>query len=278
LYDDRLVTSIAMKIVHGNRAPSFFIFLISILLSVTPVHGEPKSGPGVPILLYHRFGPVAADSMTVTTALFESHLCFLKEKGYAITPLRDLVDYRLGKRASLPPQSVVIVADDGHKSVFTELLPLLRKHRFPVTLFLYPSAISHASYAMTWDEVRELKKTGLVDIQCHTFWHPDFRKDRKRLPPAEYDRFVALQIYRSREVLEKQLDIRIDMLAWPFGIYDADLLKRAAEAGYTAGFSIERHHVNGVDAMMALPRYLMTNRDKEKEFARIVAGPARGGG
>ncbi len=36
----------------------------------------------VPILLYHRFGPVASDSMTVTTAVFKSHLEYLKKKGF----------------------------------------------------------------------------------------------------------------------------------------------------------------------------------------------------
>lgn len=35
----------------------------------------------VPILLYHRFGPAVADSMTITTPVFESHLKYLKENG-----------------------------------------------------------------------------------------------------------------------------------------------------------------------------------------------------
>lgn len=35
-------------------------------------HGRSRA-EGVPILLYHRFGPEIADSMTVTTSYFESH-------------------------------------------------------------------------------------------------------------------------------------------------------------------------------------------------------------
>ena len=31
----------------------------------------------VPILLYHRFGPVVSDSMTMNTAVFESHLKYI---------------------------------------------------------------------------------------------------------------------------------------------------------------------------------------------------------
>jgi peptidoglycan/xylan/chitin deacetylase (PgdA/CDA1 family) len=44
---------------------------------------------------------------------------------------------------------VAITVDDGHLSVYTELYPLILKHRPPVTLFIYPSAISNASYALT---------------------------------------------------------------------------------------------------------------------------------
>jgi hypothetical protein len=70
----------------------------------------------VPILLYHRFGPVVSDSMTVTTAVFRSHLEYLRKKGYTVIPLRQLVDYYLRKGTPPPPRSVVIVADDAHKS------------------------------------------------------------------------------------------------------------------------------------------------------------------
>ena len=85
------------------------------------------------------------------------------------------------------------------------MLPLVKKYRIPVTLFIYPSAISNASYAMTWDQLREIKKTGLFDIQGHTYWHPNFRKERKRLSPEEYEKFVDMQLIKSKERLEKEL-------------------------------------------------------------------------
>jgi Polysaccharide deacetylase len=51
-----------------------------------------------------------------------------------------------------------------------------------VTLFVYPSAVSNAAYALTWEQLRELQATGLVDIQSHTYWHPNFREEKRRLP------------------------------------------------------------------------------------------------
>lgn len=227
---------------------------------------------GVPILLYHRFGPAVADSMTVTTGVFESQLKYLRENGYTVIPLRHLIEYHLGKRQTLPCRSVVITVDDGHRSVYTDMFPLIRKYPLPVTLFLYPSAISNASYAMTWDQLREMKAGGLVDFQAHTYWHPNFKKEKKRLRPVEYENFVGMQFKKSKEKLEKELEIKVDMLAWPFGICDDELIRRAVEEGYVAALTMERHRANGSEHLMALPRYLISNEDREKAFVRILPG------
>jgi peptidoglycan/xylan/chitin deacetylase (PgdA/CDA1 family) len=225
----------------------------------------------VPILLYHRFGPAATDSMTVTTPLFESQLNYFRDNGYKVIPLRELVDYYLGKRAAPNPHSVVITVDDGHVSVYREMFPLVRKYNIPVTLFIYPSAISNAPYAMTWGQLREMKETGLFDFQSHTFWHPNFKKDKRRLKPAEYESFVDMQLKKSKEKLEKELNIRVSMLAWPFGIYDDDLIHKAIEAGYVATFTMEKHPVSSFNNTVAFPRYLMTNGKTGKAFVTILA-------
>ena len=226
----------------------------------------------VPILLYHRLGPAVSDSMTMRTAVFESHLKYLRDNGYTVISLRQLVNYRLGKRLPLPLRSVVIVADDGHESIYTEMLPLIKKYRVPVTLFIYPSAISNARYAMTWEQLREIKRTGLFEIQSHTYWHPDFRKEKKRLSNVEYVKFVEMQIKKSKDRLEKEFDIEVNMLAWPFGICDDWLISKAIEAGYVASFTIERHHVSNSDSIMRLPRYLLQNADQGKTFEMILKG------
>ncbi len=250
-----------------------------LLLGLPPAEGAEKDtsrAAGVSILLYHRFGPTVADSMTVTTAVFESNLRYLKDNGYTVIPLSRLVDYRRGKStAPLPSKAVVIVSDDGHKSVYTYMFPLIKKYHIPVTLFLYPSAISNASYAMTWDQIRELKRTGLFDMQGHTYWHPNFKIEKKRLSPPEYNKFVDMQLGKSKAKLEKELGGTIDMLAWPFGIYDDQLDKKAAAAGYVAAFTIERRPVRPSDNIMELPRYLMKNTDSGKAFAAIVEGVSR---
>jgi peptidoglycan/xylan/chitin deacetylase (PgdA/CDA1 family) len=249
-------------------------FILAAWLQPTDVNAEAKketpSAFKAPIILYHRFGPVVADGMTITTDVFESHLKYLRDKGYTVIPLRQLVNFYLRKGPQPPLRSVVIVVDDGHKTVYTDMLPLVKKYRIPVTLFLYPSAISNASYAMTWDQLRALKKTGLFDMQSHTYWHPNFNKEKKRLKPAEYEKFVEMQLKKAKEKLEKELGAGVDMLAWPFGLYTDELGKKAGEAGYIAAFTIVRRHTNPSDNIMALPRYLLTNPDRGMRFERLI--------
>jgi len=251
-----------------------FIFTVQVLAYPSAQTARNSGAPDVPILLYHRLAPTVKDSMTITTAVFESHLKYLNDNGYRVIPLRQLVDFYLKKGPAPAPKSVVIVEDDAHISVYTTMLPLVKKYRVPVTVFAYPSAISNASYAMTWDQMRELKKTGLFDIQSHTFWHPNFRHDKKRLKPAEFEKFVDIQLRKSKAKLEKELGTSVDMLAWPFGIYDDYLLKKAAADGYHAGFSIIARHAGPQENTMALPRYLMINADQGKAFVRILEGTA----
>jgi peptidoglycan/xylan/chitin deacetylase (PgdA/CDA1 family) len=249
----------------------FILFFSPGLLSgkAPAVSQEEAAAIDCPILLYHRFGPVAVDSMTITTEVLASHLHYLKTHGYTVIPLRRLVDASLGKGPPLPAKPVVITVDDGHISVYTEMLPIVKKADIPVTLFIYPSAIGNASYAMTWDQLAELGGSGLFDIQSHTYWHPNFNKERKRLAPGEYEKFVDSQLTKSKMVLEKKLGSAVDMLSWPFGIYDDYLITRAIEAGYISGFTIEAHHATGADGIMKLPRYLLTNANRGKEFEWI---------
>jgi hypothetical protein len=87
-----------------------------------------------------------------------------------------------------------------------------------------------------------------------------------------------MQLKKSKEKLEKELNVKVTMLAWPFGIYDDELIRKAVEVGYVAAFTMERHYASLSDNIMALPRYLMVNSDKpEINLERILArGSAQG--
>lgn len=255
--------------------------LISLrVLAVAMLVGPPAQAADpslhVPILVYHRIGPTLTDAMTVTTPVFESQLRLLQEHGYRVVPLRDVVASLRGASPAMPARAVAISIDDGHRSVYTDLFPLIRRFRTPVTLFVYPSAISNASYALTWEQLTEMKASGLVDVQSHTFWHPNFSVERRRLTPEAYQRFALDQLTRSKAILEQRLGGPVDLLAWPFGIYDADLMQWAAAAGYVAAFSVERRPVTSADKMMALPRYMISDANRGGRFEALLSGTAAG--
>lgn len=254
---------------------SRFVLVLVVLLSLScPAFSAVAPEVSVPILLYHRFGPTVADGMTITTPVFESHMKYLYDNGYKVIPLRQLVQWYQGKAAAPRPKSVVIVEDDAHKTVYSDMLPIIKKYRYPVTIFVYPSAISNAKYAMTWDQLRELKKTGLFDIQSHTYWHPNFKREKRKLTPAAYDKLVMEQLLKSRKKLEQEVGGPVDLLAWPFGIYDDHLLKKAKEAGFVSTFSIERRHATAREKLQILPRYLLVQADQGKAFAQLMQGNA----
>lgn len=252
----------------------FFRSVLVALLLVVPLPAFSADSFRVPILLYHRLGPTVADGMTMTTTVFASHMKYLHDNGYTVIPLRRLVDYYRGKAPAPAPKSVVIVEDDAHKSVYSDMLPIIKKYRYPVTIFCYPSAISNAKYAMTWDQMRELKRTGLFDIESHTYWHPNFKREKRKLKPDAYEKLVQTQLSKAKAKLEKEVGGTVDMLAWPFGIYDDHLLKKASEAGYITTFTIERRHATPQDSIMKLPRYLLVNADSGKAFSQLLEGNA----
>jgi len=234
------------------------------IANATPLDG----GGSVSILAYHRFEPIVRDSMAVTTSRFATQLRYLADHHYSVVPLRTVLSS--WRRNEPMSNAVVITVDDGHRSVYTDMLPLVREYRVPVTLFIYPSAISNASYAMTWPQLDALRQTGLFDIQSHTYWHPNFKVERRRLAPSAFDAFVTAQLVKPKSVLKAKLGVDADMLAWPFGIYDDDLIRRAEAAGYVAGVTLDARPARPGDRRLALPRFLMTEGVSDKRFAAIL--------
>lgn len=256
------------------------ICLASILLVVGALALAPAGAAGdaplsVPVLLYHRLGPISPDEMTVTTPVFEAQLGRIAERGLSVIPARALLAALDDPQAALPPRAVVLTVDDGHRSVYTDLFPRLRRAGLPVTLFIYPTAISNASYALTWEQLAEMKASGLVDVQSHTFWHPNFTVEKKRQSPEAYRRFVQDQLTRSRIVLEHKLGGSVDQLAWAFGIHDEELELAAQDAGYAAAWTIERRPVTRADRRLALPRFIVTDLDRGARFDNLLQGTAR---
>lgn len=226
----------------------------------------------IPILCYHNFNPTIPGSMTLTPQRFEEQIKWLKSNGYTIIPLKEAVDYLQGKRNELPAKSIVITADDGWQSVYKYMYPIVKKYNFPVTLFIYPQTISTGKNAMTWEELKKLQATGLFDIQGHTYSHPNFKREKKRLSNAAFEKSIKLELFDSKKILEEKMGTKVIFLAWPFGIYDNYLEQQAAKAGYVMAFSIDARDANRNYRPMAQPRFMIVQGQTMKTFAAIANG------
>lgn len=261
-----------MRFLPDKPGGMLLLILAAVLALRTPLAqadaAQPVTTPSV--LVYHRFADTVADSMTVRVSTFEAHLAWLRAHGYQIVPLRDIVAWVKDPAATLPPKAIAITVDDGHRSVYEVMRPIVLRERFPVTLFIYPSAISNASYAMTWPELRELRDTGLFDIQSHTWWHPNFNTERRRQSANDFEQFAMKQFTHSRELLEHEVGGHVTMLAWPFGIYDDALIALAQRAGYEAAFTIEPHRVARSTPPLAIPRFLMVDACTPERLGELL--------
>lgn len=225
----------------------------------------------VPILVYHRLAAEPRDSMTIRQARFERHLAVLERLACPIVTLAEVVAWRRGERA-LPARAVALCADDGHRSQAERLVPALRERRWPLTLFIYPSAISNAPYAMTWEQLQRLASDACISVQSHTGWHPNFARDRARLPAPAFEAEVDHQLRDSKALLERRLGHRVTLLAWPFGIADEALAARAVACAYEAAFILGNRAATRRDPPYALPRHLMVDTVDEQQLGqRLLA-------
>lgn len=258
------------------RQLALFLSKFLILLFITTGIAMADNAVSVPVLVYHVLNPRVPSSMTITPERFESQIKWLKDNGYTVIPLKQLVSYLQGKSSVLPAKPIVITADDGWESDYTYMYPIARQYHVPITLFIYPGTISQGKNALTWEQLKELSKTGLFDIQDHTFTHPNFKQDKKHMSQPAYDQFVHRELVNSKKVLEDKLGTKIDYLAWPFGIYNSYLEQQAAKAGYTMAFTIDYRNASRIYRSMAQPRYMMVNSQNMATFAAIVKGKAQG--
>jgi peptidoglycan/xylan/chitin deacetylase (PgdA/CDA1 family) len=238
------------------------------LLYGMPGRAVEQTESGAAILVYHRFGPVAGPTM-VSDAALDQQLDWLRSHAH-VAPLRSVIDaLHTGETANHACSAITV--DDGHRSVYTDLYPRILRYRLPVTLFIYPSAISKVSYALTWSQLIEMTDSGLVDVQSHTYWHPNFHDERARRSPTAYREFVDMQLSRSRQVLEAHIGRPVDMLAWPFAIHDEELESAAAKAGYRVGFLLDNRAARAGTNVLALPRFWISDSDRSVRLAAMLA-------
>lgn len=253
--------------------PRALAIVIAIFLTLPSIAEESASQPEnltATVLCYHMVESPQDDRMQVTRDTFRQHLTYLEMTGYNVIPLRHLYEYIQGERSSIPRNAVVITIDDGWRSAFTEAYPELKARGFPFTLFIYPNIVGKTSYALTWDQIRQMSDDG-VDIQSHSLTHGFLTKRHHgSMTEAKYGEWLRREMAESRRVLEKETGKKVRFLAYPYGDYDGRVANAAKRAGYDAALTCDFGPVRRGSDPLRMKRFVIDKRMDFAEFRRYL--------
>jgi peptidoglycan/xylan/chitin deacetylase (PgdA/CDA1 family) len=228
---------------------------------------------GVPFLLrevVHRGKVTIVVYHSPTVERAKEHFRVLGTR-YNVIALSDYVRARKENRIGhLPPKSLIITLDDGHRSNFA-LKSVLEELRLPITIFLCSGIVgTHRHY--WWfhtgkaSELAACKRTPdaerlaflfsrgyqqerdypdrqalscseidalkpWVDFQAHTITHP--------ILPACSDEKAEQEIRDCKAELERHYGLNIHALAFPNGDYTEREINLARRAGYSCALTLD---------------------------------------
>lgn len=204
------------------------------------------------VLCYHRFEERPRDGLAITPADFEQQLQEIKDNGYTVIGMQDFLAWRRGEK-SIPAKSALITLDDGYVSCYTEAWPILKKFDYPFTMFVYLDYIGVGGKSISWDQLAEMRDGG-VDIQSHTWSHQSLRgkgminkKTAQEIKQIGYEAWLKKEIAGSKEALETRLGIKVNALAYPYGVFSDEAREMVEKSGYEAAFTVYGQRV-GFDA------------------------------
>ena len=173
------------------------------------------------ILAYHGINNNKA-VISVRPEIFERQLALLKKRHFQNLSLKE---YICGRKANhvYTKKHVIITFDDGWQDNYVSAFPVLQKYGYTATIFLTASYIGRKRDYLTWDQVSEMRKSGL-EFGSHTLTHPDLTKI-----PLEK---AWQEIAESKRSLENKLNEEIKVFCYPYGEYNQDVIKLVKKAGY----------------------------------------------
>lgn len=187
----------------------------------------------VSVLRYKKFAEHQAGPSAITRQAFESQLGLVKNQGYHVITIDQLMDF-LEFKAQIPQKSVVITIDDGWDSFLEIAYPVLKKYRFPATLFVRTDFIGKKD-ALSWAELRYLAREG-IDIQCRSKTYRNLKDLRIKKKFNQYVTELDNELFRSKADIKRELGIKCQYLAYPDGPTNPLTIAFAKKHGFRAGF------------------------------------------
>ncbi len=268
-------------------AVAFFISLHLALFAADDSGGEKNR---FWVLCYHDVVDKITDPNlpSITTEQLISHFEWLKRNGYSVVSVDDILDAKARKR-DLPEKSVMLMFDDGYKSFYTRIFPLLKLYDYPAVFalvgkwqetpmgekFRYGTVPKPRSLLLSWREVKEMMDSGLIEIASHgydahygiisnpqkntrPFYNTFIYKDGRYESVKEYIKRVEADIKRSSDTLFKHTGKRPRIIVWPYGAYNSTVVEIAGKYGMKITASLDDGQ-NTLEDVGVLKRFLIGN-------------------
>ena len=212
--------------------------------------GEKGAGEdGASLIMYHRFGETDYPSTNVRLDQLENHIKELSSGAYTVLAVPEIIR-RLKAGESFPEKTVGITIDDAYLSVFTEAWPRLKKAGLPFTIFVATEPIErNYSHYMSWQQLKQLAQDPLVTIGSQTASHLHMIDNSSEK--------LTQDLATSRDLFKKELGRVPNLIAYPYGEFDAHVVDAAKSAGFVAGFGQHSGAFGATTNIYTLPRFAM---------------------
>ena len=215
---------------------------------------------GIPVLMYHHVNPVG-NFINVIPERFQEQMQYLARSGYRTINTSELYDI-LNSEKEIDGKTVMITFDDGWLDNYLFAFPVLKKYSLKAVIFVVTSWIKNEGMRtektalpphrecvelvkkgraedvmLSWDELREMESTGLIDIQSHTHTHIRWFKG---MDEEEQTGYLRKDLHVSKELIEGYLHKSCIALCWPWGDNNELSKKIALNAGYRMLFTTSK--------------------------------------
>lgn len=228
----------------------------------------------LPIIMYHGLlkEEKRQGQFIISPNLFEQDLRYLQENGYTTVVIADLIAYvQDGK--PLPEKPVMLTFDDGYYNNYLYAFPLLKQYNCKMVLSpigrytdeYTQNKDTHANYAhCSWDAVREMMASGLVEFQNHSYNLHSIDSGRKGAKKKAVESLVDYRTLLVEDVMKMQTRMREETgytptaFVYPFGAVSSESLPILKELGFQATLICESH-INAItrdpECLYGLGRY-----------------------
>jgi len=258
-----------------RRVCSYFAPAALLLCALLTSASAGSERVQVPIIMYHSLAGTIG-STSISEADFESDLQYLQANGYQAVTLMDLVHF-VHHGAALPERPVVLTFDDGYYNNYSVGLPLVQNYAMPIVVSIIGKdteiwseipSIDLRHGHVTWDQIREMAGTELVEIANHT-WdlhkHENGRKGAAIRPGEDMEHYrtvLQTDVGRLQTQLTERSGVTPIGFVYPFGRLCAEAEEILGEMGFLVTVSC-RDGINTLvrgepSCLFALRRYERT--------------------